>query len=223
MVFYARRVPEPEVMEESEEVGAYADASAARHLARIDSRFVSSVLRTHPARRVLDVGCGPGQIISDYARRRQRLDPEVRAFGVDLSWPMLVQARRNGLTSVAVATAAALPFRSGSFDLVLSNSVLHHLAQPAADLSEMARCVGSSGALLVRDLRRPPRALARLHIAYLGRHYAGKMRQLFEASVRAAYTPAEARQLLEQARVSPSRVRRRGLSYLEGEWRRAPE
>ncbi len=53
MLLHAPRIPELEVMDESEEVGAYADAAAAQHLARIDSRFVRSVLRSHRARRLL--------------------------------------------------------------------------------------------------------------------------------------------------------------------------
>ncbi len=222
MLLCAPRIPEPEVMDHSEEVEAYASAAAKRHLARLDSRFVRSVARSHPANRILDVGCGPGQIPLAYLYRRRRESPDARAFGVDLSLPMLREARRNGFTSVAVASGAALPFQGGAFDLVLSNSVLHHLADPAADLAEMTRCVAPGGTLLVRDLKRPLEALAKPHMAFLGRHYSGRMKELFEASVRAAYTPTEARRLLAQAHVKPARVRRRGLSYLEAEWRRLP-
>lgn len=215
---YSRRVPEPEVMDETDEVDSYAGATAARHLARLDGRFVRRLLRDTTSRRTLDVGCGPGQIVLGYLRERRKAEPRARAFGVDLSLPMLREARRNGLLGVVVANASALPFRDGAFDLVFCNSVLHHMAEPAQDVAEMVRCVSGGGRLLIRDLRRPPRPLLRAHIAFLGRHYAGRMKQLFEASVRAAYTPAEAQQLLSQAR--GARVRRRGLSYLEAGWTR---
>jgi hypothetical protein len=46
------------------------------------------------------------------------------------------------------------------------------------------------------------------------------MRQLFDASVRAAYTPTEARRLLPRGGAEPGVVRRRGLSYLEARWTR---
>jgi ubiquinone/menaquinone biosynthesis C-methylase UbiE len=215
---YSRRVPEPEVMDETEEVDSYAGATAARHLARLDGRFVNQLIRDTAAGRTLDVGCGPGQIVLGYLKGRRKADPRARAFGVDLSLPMLREARRNGLLGVAVANASALPFRDGAFDLVFCNSVLHHMAEPSRDVAEMARCVSGGGRLLIRDLRRPPRPLLQAHIAFLGRHYAGRMKQLFDASVRAAYTPAEARRLLGQAR--GARVRRRGLSYLEAGWTR---
>jgi ubiquinone/menaquinone biosynthesis C-methylase UbiE len=217
---YPRRVPEPEVMEEADEVDSYADAAAARHLSLLDGRFVARLLGEYPADAVLDVGCGPGQILLDYLRNRRHASPKAFGVGIDLSFPMVLQARRSGLTAVAVASGEALPFAEGAFDLVFSNSVLHHMAHPERDLAEMARCVSPGGKLLIRDLRRPPRVLTGSHIALLGRHYAGRMKQLFEASVRAAYTPSEARGLMGRTRAEPIRVRRRGLSYLEAQWTR---
>ena len=216
---YPRRVPEPEAMDETDEVDSYAAATAAKHLAKVDGRFVRQLLGEFEADSVLDVGCGPGQILRDYARGRRSGRP-VRAVGVDLSLPMLSEARRQGLRQVVVANASALPFREGTFELVFCNSVLHHMAEPKGDLAEMARCVAPGGRLLVRDLRRPPRPLVRPHIAFLGRHYSGRMRQLFDASVRAAYTPTEARRLLPRGGAQPGVVRRRGLSYLEARWTR---
>jgi ubiquinone/menaquinone biosynthesis C-methylase UbiE len=209
-------------MDMEDEVDSYSAATAARHLARLDGRFVRQLLAELPSAAVLDVGCGPGQILLDYLRGRGMDGRSVRAVGVDLSLPMLSEARRRGLVRVVVANASSLPFRDGAFGLVFCNSVLHHMAEPSADLAEMARCVARGGRLLIRDLRRPLRPLVRPHLAFLGRHYAGPMKQLFEASVRAAYTPAEARRLLSWAPAGTSRVRRRGLSYLEARWTRPP-
>jgi ubiquinone/menaquinone biosynthesis C-methylase UbiE len=205
-------------MDEVEEVESYAGAAAARHLAKLDGRFVRRLLGETAAGAALDVGCGPGQIALGFLRERRRVDPGAQVFGVDLSLPMLREARRSGLTGVAVANASALPFPEGAFGLIFCNSVLHHMAEPSRDLSEMARCVARGGRLLVRDLRRPPGPLLEPHIAFLGRHYAGRMKQLFDASVRAAYTPAEARRLI--GREPHARVRRRGFSYLEALWTR---
>jgi len=47
------RVPEPESMDESGEAERYAGAAAERHLARLDTRFVRSLLEGHRARRIL--------------------------------------------------------------------------------------------------------------------------------------------------------------------------
>ena len=52
--------------------------------------------------------------------------------------------------------AMPLPaFRDASFDLVLCNSVLHHLARPATLLAEIARVAKPAGAILVRDYAGP--------------------------------------------------------------------
>src|SRR5262249_53785078 len=111
---YSRRVPEPEVMDEAGEVDSYAGAAAARHLAKLDGRFVRGLLGETASDKTLDVGCGPGQIALGYLRERQRAHPQARAFGVDLSLPMLREAQRNGLSGVAAANASALPFRDGT-------------------------------------------------------------------------------------------------------------
>ncbi len=204
-------------MDESGEVDAYADAAGQRHLAKLDGRFVRSLLQNHPARRTLDVGCGPAQIPQAYRRGSGK---NLFAAGVDLSLPMLREAWAGGFTSVAIASAAHLPFPDQTFDLVMSNSLLHHLADPVTALCEMSRCVARGGTLLLRDLRRPPRPLMKRHVAFFSRHYRGRMKELFEASVRAAYTPGETRRLYAEAWLRKARVRRRGLSYLQAEWRR---
>src|SRR5215472_13248301 len=111
---YPRRFPEPEVMDEADEVDSYAGATAARHLARLDGRFVRRLLRETASNRTLDVGCGPGQIVLGYLRERQQAHSQARAFGVDLSLLMLREAQRNGLAGVVAANASALPFRDGT-------------------------------------------------------------------------------------------------------------
>ena len=99
-----------------------------------------------------------------------------------------------------VADGNRLPFPNASFDLVMCNSVLHHLAEPQRLFAEVARLVKPSGAILIRDLRRPSRLAFPLHVRRYGRHYAGLMYKLYCASVRAAYTAAELEALL---RASP--------------------
>lgn len=99
-----------------------------------------------------------------------------------------------------VADGNRLPFPDASFDLVMCNSVLHHLAEPQRLFAEVARLVKPSGAILIRDLRRPSRLAFPLHVRWYGRHYSGLMYKLYYASVRAAYTAAELAALL---RASP--------------------
>jgi ubiquinone/menaquinone biosynthesis C-methylase UbiE len=211
------RVPEPEVMDDSGEVEAYSSAAAQAHLDAIDNTLIEHALRLVRARdegRALDIGTGPGQIVIKLAKRL----PRWKLSGVDRSQGMIAQARTNltaaaggdaGLSSrveFEVADGNRLPFPDKSFELVMCNSVLHHLAEPEKLLSEMARLATANGAILLRDLRRPGRFAYPLHVRWHGRNYSGEMLRLYSDSVRAAYTVPELEQLLKTSAICGARV-----------------
>ena len=207
------RVPEPEVMDDSDEVEAYASAVAQAYLDKIDDTFVAHAVRLVRGRqrgRALDIGSGPGQIVLKLAPRL----PGWQFVGVDRSSNMIRQAcasligqgRALALSppwrgapeervQFFVADGNRLPFPSAQFDLVMCNSVLHHLTQPQYLFAEVARLVKPDGAILIRDLRRPSRLAYPLHVRWYGRHYSGLMYKLFCNSVRSAYTAAELEEL----------------------------
>lgn len=204
------RQPEPEVMDDSEEVEAYASAAAEAFLDSIDNSLVEQVVPLAPRRgRLLDLGCGPGGIALKLARRL----PELAVFGADYSLNMIRAARRaaaeQGLSGRArffVADANRLAFPDATFDFVLSNSVLHHLHDPVRVLKEMARVVRPEGVVLVRDLRRPSRLAFPLHVRWYGRYYSGLMYKLYCDSVRAAYTGEELADLLARSGLQDARI-----------------
>lgn len=212
------RVPEPEAMEEEGEVEAYASAAGQAYLEGIDDTFVGHALRLGVrSGKALDIGTGPGQIPLKLARKL----PDLQILGTDRSEAMLEEANRQaraaGLQNrvrFELGDGNRLAFPDGSFDLVLCNSVLHHLADPVRVLDEIARVARPGGAVLLRDLRRPSRLALPLHVRWFGRHYSGRMRQLFEASVRSAYTPAELEGLLRASRLERTRPFRLGLSHI---------
>jgi ubiquinone/menaquinone biosynthesis C-methylase UbiE len=92
--------------------------------------------------RVLEVGCGTGQIL----KRVQGFAPQ--AVGVDLSGGMLAHARGRGLT-VGQASATALPFADRSFDLAYSFKVLPHIPDLAGALREIVRVLDVGGVALL--------------------------------------------------------------------------
>src|SRR5437867_5113589 len=212
------RVPEPEVMSDEEEAESYASATALRHLEALDEEFVDRAISLAPDTEVvLDVGTGPAQIPIKLALR----NPSLIIHGVDLSEAMLRKAAVNaGRWGVEMrillnyGDAKGLPYDSGLFDMVLCNSVLHHVADPIRLIREMARVCKSSGALLLRDLRRPNRILHRYYVWRHGASYEGKMRELFEASVRAAYTLEELRSLIKQSGVPGLDAMRMGPAHI---------
>ena len=96
------------------------------------------------AGRVLDVGCGDGQV----ARLAHRLGAEVVA-GVDPTWNQIsVAAARGGGPSFARADAAALPFADGCFDAVVACLVFEHIRTVDEAIAEVARVLRPGGAFL---------------------------------------------------------------------------
>jgi SAM-dependent methyltransferase len=219
-LFQVERVPEPEVMDEAAEVEAYTSAAAQAYLEQIDSTFVDHVARLFAGRDprglALDVGCGPGQIPIMMAKRWSAL----RIVGLDAAPHMIEQARKNAADAKVAITfqtfragssdgngSGRLPFDAGTFDLVTCNSVLHHLSAPLPALNEIARVAKPGGAVLLRDLRRPAPVAITPHIWWYGRHYSGEMKRLYTASVRAAYTVEELRDLLVASKLNDGRSR----------------
>jgi ubiquinone/menaquinone biosynthesis C-methylase UbiE len=222
-----KRVPEPELMDDDSEVEAYAGAAAQAYLEAIDRSFVSHIerLMSGPrleSARVLDVGCGPGQILVMMKQRWTGM----QITGIDAGPAMIEKARKDAATAgvdityevhrVGPMGDARLPYEDAAFDLVTCNSTLHHLADPKGALDEIARVARTDGAVLIRDLQRPRLMLPyALHVRVFGRHYEGEMRRLYEASVAAAYSLKEFEELLTASKLGDGRARvfRHGMTH----------
>ncbi len=90
--------------------------------------------------RLLDVACGPGRVAAAARGRGARVTL------LDFSPAMLRTARpRNPGLELIEGTASRLPLRSRSFDAVVCNFGLLHLAEPDAALTEAARLLAPGG------------------------------------------------------------------------------
>ena len=126
---------------------------AGRAMARTNatvSRWVADLLAPAAGERILDLGCGPGVLLSLAAATVG----EGRAVGVDVSQVMVAQARRRnrsairaGRAEVQEAVAESLPFPEAHFDAVSSVNSLQHWGDVEAGLREIARVMRPGGRL----------------------------------------------------------------------------
>ena len=109
--------------------------------------FVKTYVRPRPGDQVLDVGCGPADILDHL--------PGVDYFGFDIS-PSYIEsatrryADRGRFFCERVSEARAFLEREGRFDIVLAIGILHHLdREEALDLFAIARRALKPGGRLV--------------------------------------------------------------------------
>ncbi len=107
---------------------------------------------------MLDVGTGPGEIAILLASRAGG----IKVLAIDLGEHMLSMARDNvvkaGLgdrVEIARADAKETGQSSGAFDMVISNSLVHHIPEPREFLAEVKRVLKPGGGLFIKDLHRP--------------------------------------------------------------------
>jgi 2-polyprenyl-3-methyl-5-hydroxy-6-metoxy-1,4-benzoquinol methylase len=109
--------------------------------------------------RVLDVGCGEGQLTAAIA------DAGYRVLGVDVAEEPLRRARSRhaGLELRRVEPEGEWPFADASFDVVWSGETIEHIADTAGWLSELRRVLRSGGSLILSTPAHGP--LRRLGLA----------------------------------------------------------
>lgn len=191
------RVLEPELMEDVAQSRAYAAAD----FSTSNQLFVDLVVGRFPdARRIVDLGCGPG----DIDIRLARAAPAAAVTAVDGSEPMLALAceatRDSGFADrirFVRGLIPGLPLDAHTFDAVLSKDLLHHLPNPAALWSEIVRLAQPGAAVCVMDLIRPDTAEDARHIvATVAVKEAPILQADFFNSLCAAFTIDEIREQL---------------------------
>ena len=189
-----KRIPEPELMDEPEQARAYAGADFSEPHQAFVERFAQCFPRHRP-RRVLDLGCGAADITIRFARAYPGCD----LTGVDGAPAMLALAR-EAITRVELdhrvhLREVRLPDKTlvqHAFDTLISNSLLHHLADPQVLWRTLKDCTAPGAALFMMDLRRPD---TREQAGRLVQEYSGNepevLRRDFFNSLLAAYRPEE--------------------------------
>ncbi len=200
------RVLEPEVMDTAEEAAEY---DSMDHTGP-NATFLARLLELGASGSFLDIGTGPGHIPLLVCEAV----PESSVVGVDLSKNMLLHAERHREASAHASRieyhlmdAKDLGLPDAHFDAVYSNTILHHIPDPRPFLSEAYRMLRPGGALLIRDLFRPESEARRDEIVDLYAVDASpNQRELFRASLHAAFTPEELRAIADEAGLKDAEI-----------------
>jgi len=101
------------------------------------------ILAPKPGERILDVGCGTGQLTHEIAERGAEV------LGVDASPEMIGQARQNyPALRFTLQDAASMTF-NGEFDAVFSNAALHWILDDVGAADSMSRALRTGGRLVL--------------------------------------------------------------------------
>jgi ubiquinone/menaquinone biosynthesis C-methylase UbiE len=139
--------PDPVVQEYSkaaeqydEKWAFYVDATTRQTLARLAIR---------PMDRVLDVGCGTGELLARLAAKY----PDARLAGLDPVPAMLEKAKRklSDKVELRVGWANELPWPDATFDRVVSCNMFHYITHPVEAVREMERVLRPGGKIVITD------------------------------------------------------------------------
>ena len=152
-----KRLLEPELMEDAGQVKAYAEADFEIPHNEFIQRLKSFMGDPKFAGTALDLGCGPGDISYRFAKAF----PLSKIHAVDGSKPMLDYAK----SALTPDLAQRISFIEGlvpdvilpqsSYEIIFSNSLLHHLPDPQALWQTIKRYSMPGTRIVIMDLLRP--------------------------------------------------------------------
>lgn len=191
------REPEPQSMDEHDQVDAYFSSGSSEDGIMAASNLFHAAHTTQVlqgCKNVLDLGCGPAtQLV-----RIAELNPDTHFVGIDLSDKMLATAKKfideKQLSNIEVIKGDITTldmFADASFDGVISTVTLHHLPQ-VNDLEkcfyQINRVLSANGAIYLSDFTRLKSLKSVLHFAYKYRDQLSHVLCLdYERSLRAAF------------------------------------
>ena len=134
-------------------VAGYADSAC--HRSGPSLPLVLEFANVSPEYFVLDVGTGTGFTAHALVERGAYVD------ALDVSQPMLRHTRAAAPAPLRAVRAAAgsIPARGGSYDVVTCRHALHHFADPADAIGEMARVLRPGGRVVIADTQSPGRCV----------------------------------------------------------------
>lgn len=193
------RTLEPEVMDSANEAADYDEMNHEE----VNRAFVTDLLAVGDrGTDILDIGTGTARIPIQLCREAE----DVRVLAVDLAHSMLDIAKINieianlaDRITLGFVDAKAMQYDDELFSTVISNSIVHHISQPAEVFAESIRVTQRGGLLFFRDLLRPntPEEVDRL-VARYAEGESDHAREMFYNSLHAALSLSEIRDIVSR-------------------------
>lgn len=103
------------------------------------------LLRDEKPVKILDVGCGTGETITFL----KTLFPKSKMYGVDTSSTAIKFSKARGHKNIFKSTAAHMPFKKDSFDIILFLDVLEHIKDDRGVILEATRVLKKGGCIII--------------------------------------------------------------------------
>ncbi len=203
------RILEPEIMDTEEDAIQYNSIPNND----VNLAFVEEVLKFSPvnASRLVDLGSGPAHIPILFALKR----PQILITAVELAENMIAIAQQNIKNAkmedriiIKKQDIKHTMLEQKSFDIVISNSCIHHIHNPIELFAEAKRLVSNGGAIYFKDLLRPKSLPELEHLVNKYAHDVNDyQRILFRNSLHAALTLDEVKENVEAAGLANAEIK----------------
>lgn len=203
------RILEPEIMDTEEDAIEYNSIPNDD----VNSAFVEEVLKLSPvnANKLVDLGSGPAHIPILFALKR----PHLRITAVELAENMIRFAQQHIKTAgvenrvfIKKRDIKSTTLEDESFDIVVSNSCVHHIHNPIELFAEAKRLVSKEGVIYFKDLLRPKTLTELEHLVNKYAHDVTEyQRVLFRNSLHASLTLEEVKETVEAAGLSNADIK----------------
>jgi ubiquinone/menaquinone biosynthesis C-methylase UbiE len=168
-------------------------------------KVISQLNKYKPTGKLVDVGCGSGNLIVEIAKSFTNLE----LMGVDISQEILYLAKKRAIQNdlqggidFKIGNVENLPFPDNSVDFIISTLSLHHWWDPIKAFTEFFRVLKENGTLLIFDFRRDARKFFYGLLKFATKIVVPKaLKRINEpiGSLQAAYTPYEIRQMVSKS------------------------
>lgn len=203
-ICYPSRAASPAV-DSPEDIAAYIESRTLPYPSQLEDDFAGRALKLGvESGVVLDVGTRVGITALKLLWQNENL----YSIGIDRCGTMIEQARATAQAwelgeraMFNVGDPRKMRFKTGYFDLVISDSSMHRYDDATAVLREIHRVLKPKGALLIRDFRRPNRFRMAKQIREHATRFGNGMTRQIETAVKASYTETEFLKMIHDAQL----------------------